>query len=359
MSIGIFGSSLKTGEKRIPLHPKHLVKLPKDQLKQCFFEERYGEDFGFDINTLKKYIAGIKPREALFKQCQTILLPKICDADLPFLQPNQIIYGWPHCVQGENITQTAINKSLTLVAFEAMFSLDAKENSHIFYRNNELAGIASIHHALQMHGITGYYGYDIKALVFGSGSTARGAILGLKSQGINQITVLTSRKIDNISDKDPDIEYIQYSSKNQSIIPPSSLESHLKSADIIVNCMLQDPTKPLMIINNTDNYVLKDQSLVIDISCDEDIGFCFAKPTSIEDPLIKIPKYNTHYYAVDHSPSIYWQNSSYEISKALLPFIDHMLKGEQGYKENKILQKAVEIEKGQILNDKIRQFQNL
>ena len=49
-----------------------------------------------------------------------MLLPKPTLDDLQELRDGQVLWGWPHCVQDPDLTQIAIDKRLTLIAWEAM-----------------------------------------------------------------------------------------------------------------------------------------------------------------------------------------------------------------------------------------------
>ena len=49
-----------------------------------------------------------------------VLLPKPQHADVAALRAGQVLWGWPHCVQDAELTQLAIDRRLTLIAFEAM-----------------------------------------------------------------------------------------------------------------------------------------------------------------------------------------------------------------------------------------------
>jgi len=46
--------------------------------------------------------------------------------------------GYPHCAQQREITQTAIDRKITLIAFEDMFiwSPNGQIGRHTFYKNN-------------------------------------------------------------------------------------------------------------------------------------------------------------------------------------------------------------------------------
>ena len=67
-------------------------------------------------------------------------------------------------------------------------------------------------------------------------------------------------------------------------------------------------------------------SLIVDVSCDEGMGFSWARPTSFSDPSFVVGD-NVHYYAVDHSPSYLWNSATWEISEALLPHLRTVLAG--------------------------------
>ena len=101
-----------------------------------------------------------RTREQLIADCDVILLPKVQAEDLAEFKTGQVVLGWPHCVQDSALTQVAIDRRLTLIAFEAMnhWQADGGFGLHVFHKNNELAGYCSVLHAMQLMGITGTYG---------------------------------------------------------------------------------------------------------------------------------------------------------------------------------------------------------
>ena len=101
------------------------------------------------------------------------------------MREGQILWGWPHCVQDAALTQVAIDRRLTLIAFEAMnhWRRDGSFNLHVLHKNNEIAGYASVLHALSLIGSTGDYGRRMNAVVIGFGATARGAVTALGALG--------------------------------------------------------------------------------------------------------------------------------------------------------------------------------
>jgi len=98
-----------------------------------------------------------------------------------------------------------------------------------------------------------------------------------------------------------------------------------------------------------------DGTLIIDISCDEGMGFWCAKPTTFENPMIHVD--GKFYYSVDHSPSYYWDSASWDISEAVLPFLPIIMNGQKAWEKDKTISNSIEIQNGIIQNQKIISFQ--
>ncbi|WP_245957892.1 hypothetical protein [Marinomonas piezotolerans] len=97
-------------------------------------------------------------------------------------------------------------------------------------------------------------------------------------------------------------------------------------------------------------------SLIIDVSCDEGMGFFFAKPTSFQKPMFQ---YNTtDYYAVDHTPCYLWESATRSISAALIVYLEHVLGGRDHWQESETIRRAINIDQGIIKNPLILSFQH-
>ncbi len=366
LTVGVIGKSSKENEKRVPIHPEQIKGIPKRLREQITFEEGYGMRFGMDDKTLAQLTSGrVAFREEILNGFDCVLLPKPLAEDLSQVREGAIVWGWPHCVQQKEITQVSIERKLTLIAWEEMFtwSRTDEKNMHIFYKNNEMAGYAGVDHALSLTGTTGYYGKPLKAVVFSFGSVSRGAIYALQGQGVRDITVYTGRPSTEVKDQLPGISFKQVKeddSGNLFIVESDNrtrpIAEALSDVQIIVNGTLQDTAHPKMFVPVHDAGKLMKGALIIDISCDEGMGFWCAKPTSFEHPMFEAA--GKFYYAVDHSPSFYWNSASWEISKALLPFLPIVIGGPNMWEKNKTILKSIEIRNGVIQNTKILSFQN-
>ncbi|BCW73177.1 N(5)-(carboxyethyl)ornithine synthase [Arthrobacter sp. NicSoilB8] len=366
LTLGILASTRKPDERRLPIHPLHLDRIAPEIRGQLILEEGYGERFGLSDTELAPLVGRIARREQLLADADVVLLPKPQPEDLAELRDGQVLWGWPHCVQDRAITQLAIDKKLTLIAFEAMnhWASDGGFGLHVFHKNNELAGYCSVLHSLALTGSTGDYGRRLSAVVIGFGATARGAVTALNAHGVHDVQVLTNRGVAAVGSPIHSVRIAQFDHDNEApflseVITERGrvpLAPFLAERDIVVNCTLQDPNAPLTYLRTEDLAAFRPGSLIVDVSCDEGMGFSWAKTTTFAEPMFKVGDH-IDYYAVDHSPSYLWNSSSWEISEALLPFLETVVEGPDAWTANETIRRAIEIRDGVVLNPDVLQFQ--
>jgi alanine dehydrogenase len=367
LSLGVAARSRKEHERRLAIHPLHLGRIPADLRERIYLERGYGESFGISDEQLGRSVAGLRSRAELVAECDVILLPKPQTADLAEMRAGQILWGWPHCVQDEELTQVSIDRRLTLIAFEAMnyWAPDGSFSLHVFHKNNEMAGYCSVLHALELAGLTGDYGRRLRAAVISFGATARGEVTVLNAHGVSDVDVVTHRAINEVAspihsarmmhfaldDDDPGRCLVLRDGR------PVPMAEFLAGHDIVVNCVLQDTDAPMMFVTSDELGSFGSGSLIVDVSCDEGMGFSWARPTSFAEPMFTVGN-NIRYYAVDHSPSLLWDSATWEISEALLPLLRPVLAGPGSWEANDTVRRAIEIRDGVILNPRILSFQH-
>jgi alanine dehydrogenase len=358
--------SRKPDERRLPIHPMHLSRIDPDVREHLYLERGYGERFGVSDEQLSPQVAGLLSRDRLIAESDVILLPKPVARDLAELRDGQILWGWPHCVQDEEITQLAIDRRLTLIAFEAMnhWSADGEFVLHVFHKNNELAGYCSVLHALVLIGTTGDYGRRLRATVIGFGATGRGAVTALNAHGIHDVDVLTHRGVSAVASPIPSTRIVRFQSDPadpaRSVVladgGPMPMAAFLAGHDIVVNCVLQDTDRPQMFVTDADLAAFAPGSLIVDVSCDEGMGFSWARATSFAEPMLTVGE-NVNYYAVDHSPSYLWNSATWGISEALIPHLRTVLAGPQAWAADNTVHRSIEVHDGVIQNPRILSFQ--
>jgi alanine dehydrogenase len=367
LSLGVVATSRKPDERRLAIHPDHLGRIAVGLRGRIFLERGYGERFGVSDDELARAVGGLRSREQLVDDCDVVLLPKPLAEDLTAMRPGQVLWGWPHCVQDEVLTQVAIDRRLTLIAWEAMnhWTREGQFSLHVFHKNNELAGYCSVMHALELVGMTGAYGRRLRAAVISFGATARGAVTALFALGVHDVTVLTHRSVPAVAAPMAPARLVNY--ERDPAHPGrtlalggsgrASVAEVLAEHDVIVNCILQDTDDPLMFVTHDELDRFAPGTLFVDVSCDEGMGFDWARPTSFADPMFTVAP-GVRYYAVDHSPSHLWNSATWEISEALMPFLATVMSGGDAWDADETIRGAIEIREGVVQNPRILSFQN-
>ena len=307
--------SEKENENRRAITMGDIDKIKNKE--QLYFQKGYGDKLGFSDDDLIKLGCKVVEKEDIFS-CDIICDPKIGDSlDLDKMK-GKTIFGWIHATQNYDITQRCIDNKLTVYAWEKMYD----GNRHIFYKNNQIAGQASVLHAMLCYGKQ-FHGLNVAIL--GNGNTSIGASNILHKLGAK--VEIFNRKIEK------------------------NFVKEMEKFDVIVNCVLWDVNRKDHIVCRSDLKRLKRNSLIIDVSCDKNGAIESCIPTTVENPTY-IEEGIMH-YAVDHTPTFLFKDATESISKEVVKFLDDMIEG----KENVILKDALIIENGTIIDDEINVFQ--
>ena len=367
LKMGVIGTSKKEDERRVPIHPDHIMRLPENIRRQLVFEEGYGARFNIDDEEISEQTGGIATRSEILSDIGSAIIAKPMLSDLEELKEGGLLWGYPHCAQQTPITQIAIDKKLTLIAFEDMYvwGPNGEIGRHTFYKNNELAGYCAVIHALQLKGIDGHYGNQRKVVIFSFGAVSRGAIYALKARGFRDILICIQRPDHMVREEVLDAQYARII-KGKGNEPRLLVVEHdgserplldlISESEIIINGTFQDTDNPINFVNENEKSSLKPGALIIDVSCDEGMGFYFAKPTTFKNPIISVDKID--YYAVDHTPSYLWESASRSISAALIVHLPSVIAGRASWKQNQTIHNAINIDRGVIVKSNILRFQN-
>ena len=316
-SVGLVISH-KENEYRRALIPEDVVNIKNKQY--IYIEKGYGDVLGYrDEDYLAYGIGGVCTREEILKK-DIICDPKIGDAEYLNELYEKTIFGWIHAVQNRDITDKLVIGKLTVYAWEDMYDM----GRHSFWRNNEIAGEASIMHAYLCHGI---FPYNTSVAVLGRGNTARGAVKMLHFMGAN-VTV--------------------YDRKTEKLF-----RSEIGNYDVIVNSILWDTYRLDHIVYKEDLKRMKKGAMIIDISCDRAGAIETSIPTTIDSPDYFVD--GIRHYVVDHTPSLFYKSSSIGLSKEFSKYIDYLI--EDIPMSIPVLSDCLIINKGNILDKRILQYQ--
>ena len=307
--------SEKENEKRRAITFEDAKKIKNRQ--NVYFQTGYGKTLGVSDEEFTHAGFQILPKEEILKM-EILCDPKIGDAlYLDYLLPHQTIFGWVHAVQNHQTASKIIKAKASAYAWENMHY----QGRHSFWRNNELAGEAAVMDAFLHYG---ELPYNCKVAVLGRGNTAKGAIRILTSLGA---------------------EIHVYDRKKEKLF-----QEEMKNYDVIVNAVLWNYERNNHIIYQKDLRSLKRNAMIIDVSCDRNGAIESCVPTTIEDPVYTVD--GVLHYAVDHTPSIFYRTATNSISKEVVKYIDLLIDD----KPNQILNKALIIDKGKIIDPELLKF---
>ena len=312
--IGFICSS-KENEKRRALVFDDIKKIRNRSY--LYFEKNYFKDFNISDDKLLELGVNVLSKEDVLK-CDIICDPKIGDALYLDKLNNQTIFGWIHATQNKEITDILIKQKLSCYAWEKMF----ENNVHTFYRNNQIAGIASVLHAIICYG---KLPTNLNVAILGSGNTSTGAKEILEKLGAR----------------------VRVFKRNEEEL----FKTLYREYDIIVNAVLWDVNRTDHILYRTDLSEMRPGSLIIDISCDHNGAIESSIPTSIEKPTYIVD--GIMHYVVDHTPSLLFKDASESISKEIVKFLDDLIEE----KENKILKDCLIIKNGVVIDEEINKYQ--
>ena len=317
ISIG-FATSSKENERRRALLPPDLTGLR--HADRLLFEAGYGEVVGYSDDDYRRAGARVVARDEVFAQA-IVCNPKPLGGDeRQLLTRGQTLFGWIHAVQNRPIVDFLVAGGHSAVAWEDMFD----RGRHVFWRNNELAGEVGVSHALLQWGRTAD---GCRVAVIGRGNVARGAARTLDRLGAK--VTMFSREMEPYF-RDVFAEY-----------------------DVIVNAVFWDVFRTDRLLWRTDLARLRPGSLIIDLSCDEELEIETSRGTTIDHP-VYVEQGVTH-YVVDHVPALAWKTASESISRALGPFLDVIV--EARMEEDPVLSPAVVIRDGVIVDERIIRYQ--
>lgn len=307
--------SHKENERRRALHPSHIHLLRHPEM--IYIEEGYGQVLGFTDEAYTSQGVHVASHEEVLRK-DIVCDPKLGDGDYLSELKDQTVFGWLHAVRNREIADAIIEGRLTAYAWEDM----SENGRHSFWRNNEIAGEAAVAHAYMIHGV---FPYNTKVAVIGKGNTARGAVKMLSSMGAD-VTV--------------------YDRKSEALV-----REELPRYDVVVNAVLWDTRRTDHIINISDLERMRPGAMIIDISCDRAGAIESSVPTTIEEPTYFVK--GVRHYVVDHTPSLFYKTASESLSEEVVKCLDLLIEG----KENECLKGAKCFERGEILDQRVIDFQ--
>src|SRR3546814_16054570 len=110
-TFGVIGSSRKIDERRMPIHPDHLSRIPESLRRQLVFETGYGKPFGISDAQLASQSGGISSRHEILADIGKAIIAQPMQADLAENSEGGVLWGYTHSAKQRTTTQQAQNHS--------------------------------------------------------------------------------------------------------------------------------------------------------------------------------------------------------------------------------------------------------
>jgi len=155
-----------------------------------------------------------------------------------------------------------------------------------------------------------------EVVVIGAGTVGRHAVRACVGIGA-RVTLL-----DSDFDRITEIDWAFPGQVTTFQATEATLRKVLAFADVVVGAVLTPGARTPHLVSKEMVGLLRDRSLVIDISVDQ--GGCFAtsRPTSLSDPTYRVD--GVTHYCVPNLPSLVARSATYAVANAVLPLVSAM-----------------------------------
>ena len=80
--MGVIGTSKKEDERRVPIHPEHLKRLPENIRRKLIFEKGYGKPFNVEDEEIAYQTGGMATRSEILSDIGSAIIAKPILSDL-------------------------------------------------------------------------------------------------------------------------------------------------------------------------------------------------------------------------------------------------------------------------------------
>ena len=364
LTLGVLGRSRKENEHRLPLHPRHLSRIPEDLRARIYLESGYGERFGAPDDELRRLVAGIRTREELIDECDVILQPKPLLDDVAELRDGQVLWGWPHCVQDETSPSSPSTRAHPhrLRGDEPLDHGRLVQPSRV-PQEQRAGGLllgAPRDADLRVHRD---YGPRLRAVVIGFGATARGAVTALQALGVNDVDVLTHRQVAAVASPIHSARILHFDGDDttdqvsHAVTPDGPCRSPSSSASTTSSSTACSRTPNARSCSSrTRTSHLSPGTMVVDVSCDEGMGFSWARPTTFDDPTFVVGRTCSTTPSTTARPTCGTPRPG-RSARRCCPSSGRSSTDQRAWHANRTIRRAIEVRAGVVQNPGILTFQ--
>jgi alanine dehydrogenase len=337
---------IKTNEFRVSLIPNDVKKFV-DMNIPVFVEKNAGIGALF---TNEEYINSgaiiCETAKEIYEKSNIIIKVKeLLETEYDFINDNHIILTFFHFASIPSLISAMINKKPICIAYETIKKDDG--TYPILAPMSIIAGEQSIINAngfiTNMRGEYRDYRDDVVTII-GVGNVGRASAYKAKEMGYRTINLMDKDlgKMNEFIGKDG---FYIYEMTNMTLI------ELLKVSTIVIGSIYNSGEKAKKIITDEMLDLMMDKSIIMDVAIDQGGITEQSKIRPVYDPIIKYNK--TNIYCVSNIPSIVPRRASMELSNAVYPYIEEIIRDmdiEKTIENNEEIKRGVNIFKGDIWN---------
>ncbi len=354
MIIGV-PKEIKVEEFRVGLTPPGARELVRSG-HAVMVEFSAGAGSGFPDEAYRRAGAELVPRETLFAQAHLIVKVKEpVREEHALLREGVALFTYLHLAPNPELTRLLLDRRVTGLAYE---TLERDGKLPLLAPMSEIAGrMAPLMAAFYLQKFKGGSG----TLPTGVSGVRPGRIvvLGAGVVGTNAARVGTGLGMETVViNKDTaGLERIDELFKGRVRTLPMSahaLEEEITEADIVIGAVLVPGGRTPVLINRDMLGLMKQGSVIVDVSVDQ--GGCVetSRPTTHDDPVFTVD--GIVHYCVANMPGAFPRTSTLALTNATLPYIKTLAdKGiERAIAEDPGIRSSLNTYRGEIMNEALK-----
>jgi alanine dehydrogenase len=316
---------IKPEEYRVGMTPAVVEELTQAG-HAVVVEKNAGAGIGCDDAAFVSAGASILPNaKSIFDKASLIVKVKEPQpSEFPLIRKNQTLFTYLHLAPDRIQTEALLQSGCIAIAYETITQMvNGRLTTPLLAPMSEVAGRLSIQagaHCLEktqggrgilLGGVPGVEKAHV--LILGGGIVGNNAIKMAKGLGA-EITVM-DRSVDCLRALD-----MQYNGEINTIFAsPSTIEHHIKTADLVVGAVLIPGASAPRLITRPMLSTMKQGSVLVDVSIDQ--GGCFetSRPTTHTDPTYVVD--GIVHYCVSNMPGCVPHTSTVALNNATAHYI--------------------------------------
>lgn len=359
MIIGI-PKEIKNNEYRVASTPNCVMEIVKNG-HIVLVEKNAGIGSGFKDQEYEDAGAKIVNKEELFDKSELIYKVKeFFQEEFKYLREGLVIFTYIHSNAYRDQTDAFLKRKVVGVAYEDIEN--EKGEFPLLKPMSEIAGKGGFLKACEyVQKINSGKGLILNRIsgvttphitIIGAGIAGLGAA-ELASAFGNRVTIL-----------DIDLDKLE---KAKEILPinvellysnSSNLTECLKKTDVLINCILWPKWRTDHLITKEMLHLMKENSLIVDVSCDENGAIETCRSTSHDAPTYF--EEGIMHYCVDNIPAAFPKTATEALANATLPYLLEI--ANKGYKralmDNRALRKGLSFYFGELTLEETGRKQN-